>query len=68
MRASEVVGDEKIEAGSRETRSTNDVDEIVVGEVHRGPIKDSCVSPNESCCMWEEVGEEEGFECSISRV
>ena len=61
MSTSQVVRDEKIEADGRETRSTNDVNEIVVGEVHCGPIKDSCVSPNECCCIWEKVGEEEGF-------
>ena len=68
MRASEVVGDEEVETGSRKTGSTNDVNEIVVCEVHCGPIKNSCISPNECRCMWEEMGEEEGLECSISRM
>lgn len=68
MGAPEIVRNEEIEAGSCETCSTNDVNEIVVGEVHCGPIEDSCVRPNESCCMREEVGEKEGFESRISCV
>ena len=61
MRASEVVRNEEVETGSCETSATNDINEIVVCQVHCCPIKDSCVSPNECRCMWEEVGEKEGF-------
>jgi hypothetical protein len=68
MGTSEIVWDEEIEAGSGETRPTNNVDEIVVGEIHRGPIKNSSVSPNVSCCLWEEMGEKEGLEGSVSCV
>jgi len=68
VRASEVIWEKEVETGSGETRATNDVDEIVVGEVHCGPIKDPCVSPNKSRRVWEEMGEEEGFEGSIACV
>lgn len=66
MGAPEIIGEEKIEAGSSETGTTNNIDEIMVCEIHCGPIKDPCVSPNKPRCLWEEMGEEEGFEGSIA--
>ena len=38
-----------------EACSTDDIDEVMVGKIHGGPVENPCICPNISCGLGEEV-------------
>ena len=66
--AFEIVWEEEVEKCNGEACTADDVDEVVVGEVHGGPVEDGDVGPDKGGILWEKVGEEEGLHCCAGRV
>lgn len=64
----ERVGEKEVEEGNSETSSTDDVDEIMMREIHRGPIQNARVSPNEPSRLRKKVGDEEGIKSGAACV
>ena len=64
----EVVGEEEIEKDGCETGAANNVDEIMVCEIHCGPIEDTGICPDVTCHGREEVGDEERFDRRTGRM
>ena len=64
----ELVWQKEVEKGCGEACAADDVDEVVVGEVHGGPVEDGDVGPDKGGILWEKVGKKEGLHCCASRV
>lgn len=56
----EFRGQEKVEAGCSETGASHDIDEVMMCEIHGGPIKYTGIRPGVRCKSREEVGD---YEC-----
>ena len=61
-RRTELVGHKEVKAGGSKTGPANDVDEVVVGEVHGAPVEHADVRPHIQRGSLPKVGDEEGAE------
>ena len=66
--ALELVREEEVEKGCGEACAADDVDEVVMGEIHGGPVEDGDVAPDKGGVLREKVGDEEGLHGSAGRV
>ena len=66
--ALELIWQKEVEKGGGKACAADDVDEVVVGEVHGGPVEDGDIGPDKSGIPWEKVGKEEGLHGCASRV
>ena len=66
--APEVVGKEEVEGADGEAGTSDDVDEVVVREVHGRPVQHACVRPYPAGHLGEEVRDEQRFDGRTARV
>ena len=62
----EFVRKEEVEERGSHASTAHYIDEIVMRQVHRRPIKDTGICPNIARRLREEVGKEECFESGVS--
>lgn len=59
---------EHVEHYSRKARASNNVNEVVVGEVHGSPVQKTSVAPRKGSEVRPEMGDEQGFHGRASGV
>lgn len=68
VRAPELIRQEQMEKHRRETRAAHNIDKIMMRQVHRRPIQQPRVRPNELGRMGKEVAEEQRGDGRVCRV
>lgn len=68
VRTAQLVGEPEVEARGGEAGATDDVDEVVVREVHRRPVEHGGVRPRVRAQPGEEVRPREGLDGRHARV